>query len=44
MRLMTIVLATLLFAAAAPAEARVQPDLVRWVPDCEFPVDCDEED
>lgn len=27
-----------------PASARIQRDLVCWVPDYEFPVDCDDED
>lgn len=29
---------------AGPAHARIQDDMVCWVPDCEFPVDCDEEE
>lgn len=33
-----------LLLAAAPSEARVQRDMICWLPDYEFPVDCDEED
>lgn len=45
-RKLLVFLAFLIAASAAtwPAQARVQRDMVCWVPDCEFPVDCDEED
>lgn len=44
MRLVLAIAAlALLVAAALPAEARIQRDLVCWVPDWEFPVDCDED-
>jgi hypothetical protein len=42
--LFLLVLAGLAGAVVEPAQARIQSDLVCWVPDCEFPVDCDEED
>lgn len=42
--LLLVLTVLLLDGAAAPAQARIQDDLVCWVPDCEFPVDCDGED
>jgi len=42
-RILLLVLAALL-ALPAKSEARIQRDFVCWVPDCEFPVDCDDED
>lgn len=38
------IVALLAFLPTSPAEARIQRDMVCWVPDCEFPVDCDEEE
>lgn len=39
-----LLILTLLSALPSAAQARVQRDLVCWVPDCEFPVDCDDEE
>lgn len=45
MRLLIFVLVTVSMAVVAvPAEARVQRDMICWIPDWEFPVDCDEEE
>ena len=41
-RILLLALAVLL-AVPAGAHARIQRDFVCWVPDCEFPVDCDDE-
>lgn len=42
--LLLVLTALLLGVAGVTAQARIQDDLVCWVPDCEFPVDCDGED
>ncbi len=42
-RIALVILAFLL-VGAVPAQARIQRDFVCWVPDCEFPVDCDDDD
>jgi hypothetical protein len=42
--LLLVLTVSMLAAAGATAEARIQNDLVCWVPDCEFPVDCDGEE
>lgn len=42
-RMLLFVMCTML-AIPTIAEARIQRDLVCWVPDCEFPVDCDEDE
>lgn len=39
-----LLLLCVLVSIPSTAEARIQRDLVCWVPDCEFPVDCDEDD
>ena len=44
MRRITLAVLALLIAVPAPAQARIQRDIVCWVPDCEFPVDCDEDE
>ncbi len=44
MRRILLAILAVFLAVPAPAEARIQRDIVCWVPDCEFPVDCDEED
>jgi hypothetical protein len=46
MRPFLLFLATALaiLAALAQAEARIQPEIVCWEPDIEFPVACDDDD
>jgi hypothetical protein len=45
MRLALLLLATLaVIAATLPASARIQPELVCWESDMEFPVACDDDD
>jgi len=41
---LTLLIAVVLVSAAPGAHARIQDDFVCWVPDCEFPVDCDGEE
>jgi hypothetical protein len=45
MRLALLLLATLaVIAATLPASASIQPELVCWESDMEFPVACDDDD
>lgn len=44
MKLVAALAALALLLAAVPVDARVQRDMICWVPDWEFPVDCDEEE
>ncbi len=43
-RVLIMLMILSLTAAAQSAEARIQDDFMCWVPDCEFPVDCDGEE
>lgn len=42
--LLALLTAVVLAAASSGVHARIQDDFVCWVPDCEFPVDCDDEE
>jgi hypothetical protein len=45
MRFVLLLLAIMAATAAAlPANARIQPDIVCWESDMEFPVACDDDD
>lgn len=45
MRFLLLLLAVMAATAALlPANARIQPDIVCWESDIEFPVACDDED
>lgn len=43
-RLFALLTALVLASVSSGAQARIQDDFVCWVPDCEFPVDCDDEE
>lgn len=42
--IVVIILGLIVGVAAVPAQARVQKDFMCWVPDSEWPVDCEDEE
>ncbi len=42
--LLVVAAALAVFAVLAQAQARIQPEIVCWETDIEFPVACDEDD